>query len=101
MQDYTQKQMYQNLLRAHNLKTRRELEKKAAQEEAARLQEAINKSSALKYNAVLARARPGSVQLLIHSKRQGMSNARLIEIWGRELVMAARAVESLKMEQIV
>jgi hypothetical protein len=101
MRDYEQKKMYENLVRAHNITTRRELEKKAAQEEAARLQEAINKSSALKYNAVLARARPGSVQLLIYSKRRGMSDARLVEIWGKELVMAARAINSLKMEQTI
>lgn len=47
-----------------------------------------------RYNSVLARAKPGSVELLLYSRRRGMSEARLIEIWGIDFVLAATQVEA-------
>ena len=61
---------------------------------AALLDEAINRSNAVRYNASLARAKKGSVELLLHSRARGMSEASLIRIWGRELVSAARGVQN-------
>jgi hypothetical protein len=60
---------------------------------AALLDEAINRSNAVRYNAVLTRAKPGSLELLLHSRVRGMSEASLIRIWGRELVSAARGLQ--------
>ena len=56
---------------------------------AAYLRAAADKSNTLKYNASLARAKKGSVELLLHNRARGMSEAHLIRIWGRELVSAA------------
>ena len=60
---------------------------------AALLDEAINRSNAVRYNASLARAKKGSVELLLHSRARGMSEASLVRIWGRELVLAARGLQ--------
>ena len=53
------------------------------------LREASNASNTLKYNASLARAKKGSVELLLHNRARGMSESSLIRVWGRELVSAA------------
>lgn len=52
------------------------------------IKEASNKSNTLKYNASLARAKPGSVELLLHNRARGMSEAGLTRVWGRDLVSA-------------
>tara|TARA_R110000751_G_scaffold155963_1_gene261454 strand:+ start:418 stop:702 length:285 start_codon:yes stop_codon:yes gene_type:complete len=68
------------------------LAKKIAQADemcrAAYLREAADKSNTLKYNASLARAKKGSVALLLHNRARGMSEAGLIRVWGRDLVSA-------------
>jgi hypothetical protein len=84
--------------RDQNRATKGALSKKAARADemrkAALLDEAINRSNAVRYNASLARAKKGSVELLLHSRARGMSEASLIRIWGRELVSAARGVQN-------
>lgn len=107
-----QKALYAKLTRDKNGVLRKELARKEAryardkarakkeeQEKETLLDAARDKSNALKYNMALARAKQGSVQLLLYNRARGMSEAHLIRIWGRELVSAAKTLRVPKKEE--